>query len=142
MIREKKEEIGLAIVGCGTIGRIRGELARDYPGIGWIGLCDLKSDIGEALKKDCNADYFTTDYRELLARLCYPTANPNLNYEFAKGYYSRVSDRLYGRVTRLFMTPILRAMKSILGSLPLLEYLDHRGITRRQGDGRVKGPSV
>jgi glucosyl-3-phosphoglycerate synthase len=65
------------------------------------------------------------DYRrELLARLCYPTANPNLNYEFAKGYYSRVSDRLYGRVTRLFMTPLLRAMKSVLGSVPLLEYLD------------------
>ena len=24
---------------------------------------------------------------ELLARLCYPLANPNLHYEFAKGYY-------------------------------------------------------
>ena len=65
------------------------------------------------------------DYRrELLARLCYPTANPNLDYEFAKGYYGRVTERLYGRVTRLFMTPLLRAMKSILGPLPLLEYLD------------------
>jgi glucosyl-3-phosphoglycerate synthase len=65
------------------------------------------------------------DYRrDLLARLCYPTANPNLSYEFAKGYYGRVSDRLHGRVTRLFMTPLLRAMKSVLGPLPLLEYLD------------------
>jgi glucosyl-3-phosphoglycerate synthase len=65
------------------------------------------------------------DYpRELLARLCFPTVHPNLNYEFAKGYYSRVTDRLYGRVTRLFMTPLLRAMKSVLGPLPLLEYLD------------------
>jgi glucosyl-3-phosphoglycerate synthase len=62
--------------------------------------------------------------RELLARLCYPTVHPNLNYEFAKGYYGRVTDRLYGRVTRLFMTPLLRAMKSVLGALPLLEYLD------------------
>jgi glucosyl-3-phosphoglycerate synthase len=62
--------------------------------------------------------------RELLARLCYPTANPNLNYEFAKGYYSRVTDRLHGRVTRLFMTPLLRSMKSVLGSHPLLEYLE------------------
>ncbi|UCE85251.1 MAG: glycosyl transferase [Deltaproteobacteria bacterium] len=62
--------------------------------------------------------------RELLARLCYPTANPNLDYEFAKGYYGRVTERLYGRVTRLFMTPLLRAMKSILGPLPFLEYLD------------------
>ena len=65
------------------------------------------------------------DYqRELLARLCYPTANPNLHYEFAKGYYARATDRLYGRVTRLFMTPLLRALKAVLGNLPLLEYLD------------------
>jgi glucosyl-3-phosphoglycerate synthase len=64
------------------------------------------------------------DYsRELLARLCFPTANPNMNYEFTKGYYSRVTDRLHGRVTRLFMTPLLQAMKSVLGSVPLLEYL-------------------
>jgi glucosyl-3-phosphoglycerate synthase len=65
------------------------------------------------------------DYRrELLARLCYPTANPNLHYEFAKGYYARAGDRLYGRVTRLFMTPLLRALKAVLGPIPLLEYLD------------------
>jgi glucosyl-3-phosphoglycerate synthase len=62
--------------------------------------------------------------RELLARLCYPTVNPNLDYEFTKGYYGRVTDRLYGRVTRLFMTPFLRAMTSVLGHHPLLEYLD------------------
>lgn len=65
------------------------------------------------------------DYdRELLARLCFPLANPNMNYEFAKGYYGRVADRLYGRVTRLFMTPFLRAMKSVLGPNPLLDFLD------------------
>ena len=64
------------------------------------------------------------DYsRELLARLCFPTANPNMNYEFAKGYYGRVTDRLHGRVTRLFMTPLLQALKSVLGSIPLLDYL-------------------
>ncbi len=65
---KQKREIGLAIIGCGTIGRIRGELARDYPGVGWIGLCDLKSDLGSALLADTQADFFTTDYRELLAR--------------------------------------------------------------------------
>jgi glucosyl-3-phosphoglycerate synthase len=70
---------------------------------------------------DC--DIRTYD-REFLARLCYPTAHPNLNYEFAKGYYGRVADRLYGRVTRLFVTPLLRAMKATLGGHPLLEYLD------------------
>jgi glucosyl-3-phosphoglycerate synthase len=64
------------------------------------------------------------DYdRELLARLCFPIANPNMNYEFVKGYYSRVTDRLHGRVTRLFMAPLLAAMESVLGRVPLLEYL-------------------
>lgn len=65
------------------------------------------------------------DYRrDLLARLCYPTANPTLAYEFAKGYYSRVSDRMHGRVTRLFMTPLIRSMKTVLGPVPLLEYME------------------
>jgi glucosyl-3-phosphoglycerate synthase len=65
------------------------------------------------------------DYdRELLARLCFPVVNRNMNYEFAKGYYARVNERLYGRVTRLFMTPLLRAMKSVLGPNPLLDFLD------------------
>jgi myo-inositol 2-dehydrogenase/D-chiro-inositol 1-dehydrogenase len=67
-LKSNKKEIGLAIIGCGTIGRIRAELARDYPGVGWIGLCDLKTDIGERLKADTDADFFTTDFRELLAR--------------------------------------------------------------------------
>ncbi len=65
------------------------------------------------------------DYRrDLLARLCFPTANPNMSYEFAKGYYSRVSDRMHGRVTRLFMAPLIRSMKSVLGAVPLLDYLE------------------
>ncbi len=43
-------------------------MARDYPGVGWIGLCDIKSDIGQRLADDVEADFFTTDFRELLAR--------------------------------------------------------------------------
>jgi glucosyl-3-phosphoglycerate synthase len=62
--------------------------------------------------------------RGLLARLCYPVANPNLNYEFCKGYYSRINDRLYGRVTRLFVTPLIRAMERVFGYKPVLVYLD------------------
>jgi glucosyl-3-phosphoglycerate synthase len=82
----------------------------------------LASDVSRVIAAhDC--DIRTYD-REFLARLCYPTAHPNLNYEFAKGYYGRVADRLYGRVTRLFVTPLLRALKATLGALPLLEYLD------------------
>jgi glucosyl-3-phosphoglycerate synthase len=62
--------------------------------------------------------------REMLARLCYPVVNPNINFEFCKGYYARVSDRMHGRVTRLFVTPVVRALKSIVGDHPFLEYMD------------------
>ncbi|MER3422265.1 MAG: glycosyl transferase [Nitrospiraceae bacterium] len=62
--------------------------------------------------------------REYLARLCYPIANPNLSYEFCKGYYARVTDRLHGRMTRLFFTPLLRSLERLVGCHPLLTFLD------------------
>ena len=62
--------------------------------------------------------------RRLVARLCYPVANPNLGFEFCKGYYARVTDRLHGRVTRLFMTPLVRSMLSLSPNQPFLRYLD------------------
>lgn len=82
----------------------------------------LASNVSQVIAlHDCDIRDYS---RELLARLCFPTANPHLDYEFAKGYYGRATDRLYGRVTRLFMTPLLRAMKSVLGALPMLDFLD------------------
>ncbi len=62
--------------------------------------------------------------RSLLARLCYPVANPRSEYEFCKGYYARVTDRMHGRVTRLFFTPFIRALMRMLGRLAFLDYLD------------------
>lgn len=70
---------------------------------------------------DCDIISYT---REYLARLCFPVANPNLGYEFCKGYYSRVTDRLHGRVTRLFITPLIRSLQLLVGSHPLLTFLD------------------
>jgi len=62
--------------------------------------------------------------REFLARLCYPVVNPNLGYEFCKGYYARVTNKMHGRVTRLFITPLFRSLERLLGHLPFLVYLD------------------
>jgi glucosyl-3-phosphoglycerate synthase len=72
---------------------------------------------------DC--DILTYD-RQLLARLFYPVANPASDLRFCKGYYARVTDagRLSGRVTRLFVTPLLRALRVILGSDDYIEFLD------------------
>jgi predicted dehydrogenase len=67
-MKKKREEFGLAVIGCGTIGRIRTMFASEYPGIGWLGLCDINPELGRKLAADSEADFFTTDYAELLAR--------------------------------------------------------------------------
>jgi glucosyl-3-phosphoglycerate synthase len=71
---------------------------------------------------DCD---IVTYSRELPARLLYPLAHPNFSFEYAKGYYARVNEnKLSGRVTRLFVTPMLRALKLMVGPLDYLEYMD------------------
>jgi glucosyl-3-phosphoglycerate synthase len=87
-------------------------------GMGYI-LSDEKS-YAIALH-DCD---ILTYSRELLARLCYPVTNTSMSYEFAKGYYARVSDRFNGRVTRLFVTPLVRTLEKMAGYVPFLVFLD------------------
>ncbi len=67
-----------------------------------------------------DADIVTYD-RGFLIHLLYPVVN--LRYQFAKGFYARYSDRLYGRVVRLFYFPFLRSLREILGNLDFLEYM-------------------
>lgn len=62
--------------------------------------------------------------RQMLARLCYPIAHPNLGFEFCKGFYARVTDRMHGRVTRLFVTPLVRALESLAPTAAFLHFLD------------------
>jgi glucosyl-3-phosphoglycerate synthase len=71
---------------------------------------------------DCD---ILTYNRELLARLFYPVANPAFNYEFCKGYYSRVANqKINGRVCRLLVTPLIRSLKQTIGPMAYLDYLD------------------
>ena len=72
---------------------------------------------------DC--DIITYD-RRMLARLLYPVVHPSFNYHFCKGYYYRVSgeDRFGGRVSRLLVSPLIRALTMIYGPMSYLNYLD------------------
>lgn len=71
---------------------------------------------------DCDIVTYT---REMLARLIYPVANPDFNYQFCKGYYSRVSkDKINGRVCRLLVTPLIRSLMKIFPANDYLEYLN------------------
>lgn len=61
--------------------------------------------------------------REIVARLFYPIVHPALDYEFNKGYYSRVTTKLHGRVTRLFYNPLISSMEKVLGRSRYLDYM-------------------
>jgi len=71
---------------------------------------------------DCD---ILTYENELLDRLLYPVANPLFNYEFAKGFYARVAGgKINGRVSRLLVTPLIKALKKTVGHCDYLEYMD------------------
>lgn len=73
-----------------------------------------------------DADILTYD-RGLLARLLYPILHPTFGYSFSKGYYYRAGEgpsaRLNGRVVRLLVTPLLRALQATIGEHDYLRYL-------------------
>ena len=70
---------------------------------------------------DCDILTYTN---EMLARLVYPVANPTFPYQVAKGYYARIGqDKLNGRVTRLLVSPLLIALKRVIGDRDYLDYL-------------------
>ena len=125
------QKVRIIWTGGERIGGLLEMLARHQLKIGpdgkgrsvWLALGYTLAEGGSHLAVFHDCDIINYD-RELLARLCYPVANPNLNYEFSKGYYNRVTDRFYGRVTRMFITPLIRAMQNTFGYWPVLVYLD------------------
>lgn len=83
----------------------------------------LATDRADAIAlHDCD---IKTYRRDLLARLIYPVANSTFSYAFCKGYYARVSSTaIGGRVTRLLVTPLIRALTVVCGHSEFLEYLN------------------
>jgi len=97
----------------------------DTPGKGlsvWTAFGYLLADpaIDTFVLHDCDI----VDYdRFLLARLCLPMVHPGLDYEFCKAYYARVTDRMHGRVVRLLMAPLLRALIQSFPESQFVRYL-------------------
>ena len=83
----------------------------------------LASNRAEAVAlHDCD---IVTYKRDLLAKLIYPVAHPMFNYEFCKGFYARVAEgKINGRVSRLLVTPLLRAAQKVLGNIEYLTFMD------------------
>ena len=101
-------------------------LAPKEPGKGrnvWycIGYCIACQDSDVAALHDCD---ITTYSKDMLARLVYPVTNPSFPYQFCKGFYPRIAGgKLNGRVTRLLITPLLKAIQKTFGHSDYVEYL-------------------
>jgi glucosyl-3-phosphoglycerate synthase len=62
--------------------------------------------------------------REIPARLFFPIVHPALDFEFNKGFYSRVTNKLHGRATRLLYTPLINSLKNVYGVNRYLDYME------------------
>ena len=86
-----------------------------------IGYVNARGKADAIALHDC--DILTYD-RMLLARLFYPVANPNYQFEFCKGFYARIADgRMNGRASRLLVSPLLLAMEKVLGPNDYLSFM-------------------
>ncbi len=68
MKQKRADRIGLAIVGAGRVGLMRGEIAARFPQVDWIGIAEIDPARGQFVAEKIGADFVTTDYRQLLKR--------------------------------------------------------------------------
>lgn len=67
-MRKQPKKIGLAIVGAGRVGLIRGELAARHPEVEWIGIAEKDPARAKLVAGKIGAEFVTADFRELLQR--------------------------------------------------------------------------
>ena len=59
----------------------------------------------------------------MLARLIFPLVHPGCDFEFSKGFYSRISNKMHGRVTRLLVFPLIQALALLIARNDFIRYL-------------------
>ncbi|OIQ42832.1 MAG: glycosyl transferase [Roseobacter sp. MedPE-SWde] len=111
-------ELGGKLVEMGLAPSEPGKGKNVWTAMGYLISCQ---DSAVMAIHDCDILTYTN---ELLARLVYPVANVSFPYQLAKGYYARVGqDRLNGRVSRLLVSPLLIALKKVVGDRDYIDYL-------------------
>lgn len=110
--------LGAELVDMGLAPSEPGKGKNVWTAIGYLISCE---DSAVIAIHDCDILTYTN---ELLARLVYPVANVSFPYQLAKGFYSRVGqERLNGRVSRLLVSPLLIALKKVVGDRDYIDYL-------------------
>jgi len=113
------QEIDKSLADAGLAPMERGKGSNVWYCMGYV---QALEGISAVALHDCDIRTYEPD---LLARLLYPVANPNFSYQFCKGFYARTTDsKLNGRVSRLLVSPLIRALKKLAPDEPYLDFLD------------------
>jgi glucosyl-3-phosphoglycerate synthase len=111
-------ELGARLAQMGLAPQEAGKGKNVWTCLGYLMGC---ADSAVMAIHDCD---IVTYERGMLARLVYPVVNPTFPYQVAKGYYPRIGDnKMNGRVTRLLVSPLLIALKRVIGDRDYLDYL-------------------
>ena len=80
----------------------------------WIAMGIASLELHSFVVHDADILNYT---RLLPTKMLYPVIEPKLDFFFSKGYYARINfekRKMYGRISRLFVNPILEAMQEKL----------------------------
>jgi len=80
----------------------------------WIAMGIASLELYAFVVHDADIAYYS---KMLPTKMLYPVIEPKLDFFFAKGYYARVnteSRKMHGRITRLFVNPLLEALQEKL----------------------------
>ena len=111
-------DLGARLEAMGLAPAEQGKGKNVWSSLGFLIAC---ADSAVMAIHDCDILTYEND---MLARLVYPVTNPNFPYQVAKGYYPRIGgDKLNGRVTRLLVSPLLIALKRVIGDRDFIDYL-------------------
>ncbi len=114
----RMQEFGKKLEDLGLGPHEPGKGKNVWTSIGYLIAC---ADSAVMAIHDCD---ILTYNKEMLARLVYPVLNPSFSYQMSKGYYARVGNgKLNGRVSRLLVSPLLIALKKVVGDHDYIDYL-------------------
>lgn len=60
--------VGVAVIGCGSIGSLRAQIAHRHPSVDYLAVCDIVEDKARNLAAACEADSWSTDAMEVVTR--------------------------------------------------------------------------
>jgi glucosyl-3-phosphoglycerate synthase len=114
--------IGALVAELGALGLAPRERGKGHNIWLGLGLVQAHGRAEVVALHDCDVVSFQP---RMLARLVYPLLHPESGTVFAKAFYPRISEgMIFGRVSRLFVTPLLRALRRCLPPSRYLEFLD------------------